>query len=473
MNPPRVLNHNTGTLATSITSQGNFGFVGFAGQTDGQGFEFNGINYLFEGGILVGTGENTVSDCVRGDDGSTQDDDFTMAVGEDITLVSPGELADQQGRLVLTDSLATNPLGLRITQQSFTFSDAPNNDFIILSYLIQNVSPEQINNCYFGVFVDWDVNADASDYARYDISRNMSVVQNRENNPNQIVATKILTPGMGTNFRAIHNPDEIYDGFNNFEKWQFLSNGIQTTELNGVDLSTILSVGPLTLPSGHATEVAFAVIAGANLNDLQNNADAAQAKWDIAVPVELYSFSVNENQGLTTLEWKTASESVNYGFEIERSKNGITFKQIGFVKGAGTETDSRQYSFTDDNSGSGTFYYRLKQIDMDGGFTYSDAVEISINQPNSYVLKQNYPNPFNMSTKFNYSLPEKAKVSLAIYNLRGEKVKTLINRDQEQGSYDIIWNGTNDVGNTLASGIYLYKFQANDFSEVKRITLIK
>ncbi len=280
VNPPQFVAHHTGPLETAITTQGNIGWTGFQGQSSGIGFVFNGQDYLFEGGLMIGTGINTVSDCIRGTDGSTQDDDFRPASGEILSVITPGQYTFEQGSILMVDSLATTPLGISVLQTTYADTLEGFNDYVIFKYEIVNPTPLAISNMYVGLFFDWDIAAAAADYVRYDATRRLGYVQNSSSNATHLAATKLLTTGSGVSFRAVHNPNEIYDGFTPTEKWNFLSGGLQTQSLNGVDVSTLLSEGPFTIPSEASIEMAFAVIGGNSLAELETNADNAQNFWD-------------------------------------------------------------------------------------------------------------------------------------------------------------------------------------------------
>ncbi len=186
------------------------------------------------------------------------------------------------------------------------------------------------------------------------------------------------------------------------------------------------------------------------------------------LPVELSSFSaVNLTNGVK-LSWTTASEINNSGFDIERSMNNKTFHKIAFIPGHGTSTETSNYSYVD-NSVNGKMYYRLKQIDFNGSVDYSKTIEVNFtNVPANFSLSQNYPNPFNPSTSIKFNMPESGSVSLKIYNLLGQQVRTLINGFIEAGTHTINFNAEG-----LHSGLYFYKLETAGFSQVKKMTLLK
>lgn len=194
--------------------------------------------------------------------------------------------------------------------------------------------------------------------------------------------------------------------------------------------------------------------------------------WNGIIPVELTSFTATANNNSVQLVWKTATENNNSGFHIER-KSSEDFESIGFVSGSGTTADPMSYSFIDVNLNPGTYYYRLKQVDYDGTFEYSNSIEVDIIGPDAYSLEQNYPNPFNPATKIKFSIAEAAFVSLTIFDVLGQEVSTLINNELAPGlhTYNFDAAGFN-------SGIYFYKIEAisnsgKTFSDVKKMILLK
>jgi len=189
------------------------------------------------------------------------------------------------------------------------------------------------------------------------------------------------------------------------------------------------------------------------------------------LPVELTSFTVVAKHNNVTLNWQTATEINNYGFDVERcalSTERQAWNKIGFVSGNGNSSSDKKYSFTDKNiSGGSKFNYRLKQIDNDGTFEYSDIVEVEV-VPQQFELSQNYPNPFNPSTTINFSLPKQTHLKINIYNMLGELVKTVSDGLYEAGFYNIFFNASE-----LSSGTYIYRLESDSFVETKKMLLIK
>jgi hypothetical protein len=197
------------------------------------------------------------------------------------------------------------------------------------------------------------------------------------------------------------------------------------------------------------------------------------------IPVELISFNANVSGNHVHLAWATASETNNMGFEVERQVHSPqssvgNWKKIGFVEGTGTTTENQFYSFVDENLKPGSYSYRLKQIDYDGTFEYSQTVEIEITSPNGFALFQNYPNPFNPSTVISWQLPVSSLVTLKIYDVLGKEVATLVNKEMEAGSYEIEFSaGSFGNASEISSGTYFYRLQAGGFTETKKLLLLK
>jgi|GEM_PF-833626 len=190
--------------------------------------------------------------------------------------------------------------------------------------------------------------------------------------------------------------------------------------------------------------------------------------WSQLIPVELVSFNASVNENTVSLSWITATELNNSGFEVERALLGSEFEKIGFVLGYGTSTETHSYSFVDQNLVAGSYAYRLKQVDFDGSYEYSNVVYVDVTNPVEFELSQNYPNPFNPSTTIKLSIPEATMVTLTVYNTLGEEVSLLVDRFMESGIHEINFDATG-----LNSGMYFYRIQAGDFTQVKKMTLLK
>ncbi len=192
------------------------------------------------------------------------------------------------------------------------------------------------------------------------------------------------------------------------------------------------------------------------------------------IPVELTSFTAANFGSVVQLSWRTATETNNLQFEIERKliNNEITgdWTLIGYVEGKGSTTEPQHYVYNDEihNITATGIQYRLKQLDFNGKFTYSDVVTIDEIAPFEYRLEQNYPNPFNPSTRIKYTITHKQFVSLKVYDVLGNEVAALVNEEQTIGSYEVTLNA-----NHLSAGVYYYTLLTDDFVQTKKMILLK
>ena len=230
----------------------------------------------------------------------------------------------------------------------------------------------------------------------------------------------------------------------------------------------VLGQDPVNINPGTSVEFYFGISIGTSQAECIANMDLCAAKYLLVTPVELTSFTAKSQNQKVTLNWATATEINNNGFEIQRSISNTDFVTVGFVRGFGTTTEQKEYSYTDNNLQNGLYTYRLKQIDYNGSFEYSDAIEVDVRSLDSYSLEQNYPNPFNPATKIGYVLSAKTSVKVVVMNALGEEVAVLANQTQEQGYHQLDFNASN-----LPSGIYFYSLQTDNFSETKKMLLMK
>lgn len=191
-----------------------------------------------------------------------------------------------------------------------------------------------------------------------------------------------------------------------------------------------------------------------------------------SVPVELTSFTARADYGVVELQWITATETNNQGFEVQRSAGG-EFETIAFIEGHGTTTETQVYTYQDRTVGVGSYNYRLKQIDFGGTFEYSDVVAADVPAPADFALDQNYPNPFNPSTKIAFRLAVDSKVSLKVFDVLGQEVASLVNTNLVAGAHSVDFDAS-----SLNSGVYLYRIEATgidgtNFVDVKKMVLTK
>lgn len=252
-----------------------------------------------------------------------------------------------------------------------------------------------------------------------------------------------------------------FEGQNNYT---IISNNLLPNTTNWVD--NLLDF-PDSLRTIDSINVYYEIEVYNSNTSITSNLEFIKIKTNDALPVELSSFKASYKNNQVQILWRTETEVNNYGFDLER-KSESEWEKIEFISGYGNSNSPKEYSYIDKKPiGGSKLFYRLKQIDNDGKYSYSDEIEIGI-VPNVFSLEQNYPNPFNPSTKIRYQLPEKSIVNLKIYNALGEEVVTLLNETKEVGNYEVEVNGAN-----LSSGIYFYRMQAGSYISTKKMVIIK
>ena len=281
--------------------------------------------------------------------------------------------------------------------------------------------------------------------------------------------------GLEVAYNSTYVEDGLAVMFSAEPEW-LITNNFSGTIYNGNSYALVLDFITEGLEPGN-----YSMDVVVSSNDPQNPQITVPVTMQLGeVPVELISFTAENNQDAVLLRWNTATEKNNMGFDIERKavKPGNlvpgTWKKIGFVQGSGTTTEPRIYSFKDADAGDGSVSYRLKQIDLDGTISYSKQIEIEVNTlPTKFALSQNYPNPFNPSTAIKYDVPVQSLVTLNIYDALGRLVRSLVSEVKDAGRYTISWNGRNNYNEPVASGFYIYRIKAGNFSAVKKMLMLK
>jgi hypothetical protein len=452
------LTHDTGPVQMEVIDNG---YIGDDGTGTYSGFVFNGnVNAMYAAGVIggnlslggsFGTVATSAQDFVNVTpfSGFSSDPFFNQISEADITTTL---LPGADGHLEYKSN----------TGQNFVFHRS----------IVINNTGFDMADVFFGIFADWDVGFAnfLLNQGGYDLPRNM--LYQYENggavDPNYYGILLINVPP--NTIKGTVDKDIVFTTLEQFRLDMFAlmtSTTFAPITTDG-DYRTYLSTGPYAIPMGESLTLDYAFVAGTSLADLQANADLA-IQYGPNLPVELTSFIANVNNvGNVVLNWSTATELNNQMFEIERRSNEGQYTTIGYVEGFGTTTEPQEYSYTDNTVGSGTYFYRLKQIDFGGQYEYSDEIEVEVNGPLTFALEQNYPNPFNPSTNIKYSVPENSFVKLSVYNLVGEEVSVLVNETVDAGFYDIAFNATN-----LPSGTYFYRLQTGNIVQTKKMVLMK
>ena len=252
----------------------------------------------------------------------------------------------------------------------------------------------------------------------------------------------------------------VYLSINNGTSWTAANTGLTDTRIN------TLAVSGTNLFAGTGDEEMWG--------------SSGTGVWkrplsEMIVPVELTTFSATSNNKEVILNWSTATELNNQGFEVQRKFGSNDFVTIGSVKGHGTTTSPNNYTYVDKLTDAGKYFYRLKQIDYGGKYEYSQTVEVNWSPFTTYKLEQNYPNPFNPTTTIGFGLPASpnpseggALVTLKVYDILGNEVKTLVNKEMEAGYHSIDFNASD-----LPSSVYFYRIQSGNFIDTKKMILLK
>ncbi len=259
--------------------------------------------------------------------------------------------------------------------------------------------------------------------------------------------------------------------------------------------SLSFSQSSMVFDTGTTIEVTGSADICADVVTINGSYSGDGTKCNSPLPVELISFNVKCIMQNVELNWTTATEVNNFGFEIERKLVGTelalsenNWQKIGFVSGHGNSNSPKDYSFIDKNPFSGKIKYRLKQIDTDGSFSYSNEVEVNVEVPKEFTLEQNYPNPFgktihsdNPTTKISWQSPVSGWQTLKVYDLLGKEVATLVNEFRQAGRYEIEFNPVESRGGvSLPSGVYFYRIeihsditQAGSFVQIRKMLLAR
>ena len=337
---------------------------------------------------MIGTSQDQISDCVRNETGWGQDEDFVEEEETYIHIYTPGSITTEEGTVILNDSGADNPLGIRINQKSYADASFETRNGVVFHYTLINVSSSDLSGLYAGLFFDWDIVDHLVNSAHYNADYQMVYAQDQSENPAHLAGTMLLNLGLGANIDVMHDwGDDIYS-YSDETKWSNMTGGVNDESVFNANVSTYTGIGPVDIAAGDSVSFGIAALAANSVYELEYVAGEIRNFWDTHFPEEL------GNTGEAAL-------------------------------------------------------------------------------PQVYALHQNYPNPFNPVTTIRFDVPEESHIRLDVYNVLGQRVQTLVNGNMQPGFHVIRWNGTNDTGTPLASGMYFYIIHSSKFTAVKKLVLMK
>ena len=273
---PTFQTTDVSAIQLTLTNNGKLGFFDFPTNSLGNGCIFNGVNHLFEGGLIIGTSATKTVSVVRNPN-NAQDADFAST--NFYSLTTPGIVSDQDGYTFFTDNSAptANKIGLRVDMYSYAFGTSPNNKFVIMRYDIKNTTAVAISSVHVGQFYDWDLGAATANYAKYDATRSLGYCYDSGVNARkEYIGIRALDSAKS--YRALINAAGI--GLTRADKCGWISGGTTTNTGGPADVHNVIASGPYTIQPNEYITIGFAIAVGdSSLAQMQENADAAKAKW--------------------------------------------------------------------------------------------------------------------------------------------------------------------------------------------------
>jgi hypothetical protein len=363
------INITINDVATSIGSNGRFGYSQY-GQVGGLGFNYMGAGtLLYEGGLMVGTSITKVSDGVRGT-GAAADADFVSMVAAH--QVQPAVFSEFDVDGSFNDAGSTSPLPISVHHKAFAWSTPGNRKYVIVQYVISNTGTSPLTSLYAGLFADWDIDAATygSNRAEFDAALKMGYAY-YTGTAGKYCGIKLLTTSAPVVHYAVDNlaggggGADLSDGYTTDEKYLTLS----TNKINagmsgaGVDVIDVVSTGPYTIPVGDSIRVAFAILAGDNLTDLQTSAGNAQIMYDGLFPTNIVSIAEststvvvypNPAKNTSTIELNLADDE-----EVQLSVLDITGRVIGTQNFGKLQAGENRISYNVTNLADGVYFYQI------------------------------------------------------------------------------------------------------------------
>jgi hypothetical protein len=198
---------------------------------------------------------------------------------------------------------------------------------------------------------------------------------------------------------------------------------------------------------------------------------------DHSVPVALSSFVATGQAGAIEVSWTSQTEINALAYHLQRSNTAEgQYEEIARLEAQGNSETPVSYQYRDEDVVAGqTYYYMLVDEDLQGNRTQHGPVfaAAAAEVPGAYSLMPNYPNPFNPSTAIAYQTPQDGHVTLTIYNVLGQEIRTLVDTHQAAGTHTAMWDGTDAAGHHLNSGVYFYTMKAGNFTQTRKMVLMR
>ncbi|MBN2543557.1 S8 family peptidase [bacterium] len=358
--PRDYLDHNIGNLVFSVTNFGGYGYFDPTMPTpSGSGFDYNGYNYLYSAGFLMGLNYNNV---ITHEYGQTSE----WLPTSELVFTDPPE-ADE----LITTSFIDPGTGIKITQRSYAWATE---DFILIKYDLRNTSMTTVSNFYTALYADWDIHYASSawyDQGSYSSTNNWGYMYDTDSPPEApayvgLVGLSPLARGSMVENAVYVYPTDGGMGWDDTVKYNFMDGTFSDNSGSpDDDWSMIIVSGPFTLPPAAHERIGYAIVAGDNLLDFQSNAGAARTRWS-AVNVEQQPVSIPEKtrlfncfpnpfNGITTISYYIEETGkVNFTFY------DITGKTIETKTLTHGEPGKYSFVFNADELPSGVYFYTMK-----------------------------------------------------------------------------------------------------------------
>ena len=427
-----IATHQTPEFVSAVTNRGNIGTLDDdLNGTRTPGFQWPiGTNQLFEGAIMIGASPDQVSDAARVISGGAQgfmDADFqfttnveVVASNSDSTVYVAGYDDSNAGLAPLADDGPNTPMPISVVQTTYSYTDADNSGYLIFKLDITNEGTSQLVDVLAGMYHDWDIN-------------------NFSNNTGRVDLVELQLPGVNNDDSFLAEFAQLWDGSSS-----------NSPHIGSVPLSqNVFQASRITDNAQEVFPGGAIPLSEANKYSYMLDRRATDPFGD--------PFGANDKSLVVGVGGSSSGYTIDPGQTIT----------VGFaIVGGNDEAD-----FVANGTAA---IQKWISLGLDYYIDTSVGVDDPVAQvPTAFSLEQNYPNPFNPTTTLKYALKENVDVSLKVYNVLGQLVKTLVNGQQAAGWKEANWDGTNDLGARVSSGIYIYRLEAGDFVQSRKMILMK